>query len=200
MLVPALRLHYNRGMTKRYAPTSVRPSPELREQLAEIKRKTAVLEYLAIGRKSPTAGKGIEDVLETGARVELAGIAAVWTPEHERLLETLAPPSTLRESRAKSAALVAESAARDFGPGTPEDAKAAEGVRLARLGASQGAVGKHLGVTQQRVSQWLQKAAEVPPSGGGDRLRRARSRSKTAAPVKHVTPAAVSFRAPGQAS
>ena len=184
----ALPLRYRYGMAE-HKITSVRVSPELHAQLVEIKRKTAVIEYLLIGRASRYAGKGIEDVLAAGAEAELARIAEVWTPEHERLLNTLAPPSTLRGSHAPQVSaeiargIVDASREAGFGPGTPQPEKVAESARLRGEGVPNGLIGELFGVSAQRVSQWL-----APKAAGKGRLERARSRSRSAAPVRHVTP------------
>ena len=201
----ALSLRYRYGMDK-HKTTSVRVSPHLHDRLTEIKRKTAVIEYLLIGRVSKYAGKGIEDVLLAGAERCEAEIAGVWTPEHERLLKTLPAPSTLRAGHAPrvSAELACNlvDAAREagFGPDTPQSEKVAESARLRGEGVQNPLIGELFGVSAQRVSQWL-----APKAAGKGRLERARSRSRSNAPVRHVTPGiepaagSVPFRAPGQA-
>jgi hypothetical protein len=92
-------------------------------------------------------------VIRDGIAVNRAQIARVWTPQHEALLRSAPPPATLAESRARDAALVAESAGRGFGPGTPLEQKIAEAGRLGGLGVAKAAIGKHLGVSGERVRQ-----------------------------------------------
>ena len=175
----AVRVRYGSGMAREYVKTSVGLSPELHAQLTEIKRKTAVIEFTLIGRMPANAGKGIEDVLATGAEAELARIAGVWTPEHERLLKTLPPPATLRGphpphvSGAEVAALLAEARELGFGPDTARDAKWAEAARLRDLGVPAVEVGKLFGVTGGRVAQWR---ARSEAAGARDEPARSRMR------------------------